>query len=177
MAVTLDFRSSTGLHLQEHQEQNVCFFTLDTPSETLRFSVHPQQAPVVPDFTYPRPLQELLDSGRDLLAEELLARGEPDYASVAGLLPPLTEGAYCSGFIWRIYKDFGYSVPRTSYGCRTAGTGVSYAEAQPGDIICYAGHVGLYIGNGQIVHASTQKTGIKITRATYREILTVRRIV
>lgn len=89
----------------------------------------------------------------------------------------LTEGADCSGFIWRIYKDFGYTVPRTSYGCRTAGTGVSYADAQPGDIICYAGHVGLYIGNGQIVHASTQKTGIKITKATYREILTVRRIV
>lgn len=89
----------------------------------------------------------------------------------------LTNGADCSGFVWRIYKDFGYSIPRTSYGCRSAGREVSYADAQPGDIICYAGHVGLYIGNGQIVHASTQKTGIKISRATYREILTVRRIV
>ncbi len=89
----------------------------------------------------------------------------------------LTNGADCSGFVWRVYKDFGYSVPRTSYGCRTAGKGVSYAEAKAGDIVCYAGHVGLYIGNGQIVHASTQKTGIKISRATYREILTVRRIV
>ena len=89
----------------------------------------------------------------------------------------LTQGADCSGFVWRVYKDFGYTVPRTSYGCRSAGRGVSYAEAQPGDIICYAGHVGLYIGNGQIVHASTQKTGIKITNATYKEILTVRRIV
>lgn len=89
----------------------------------------------------------------------------------------LTEGADCSGFTWRVYKDFGYKIPRTSYGCRTAGTGVSYSEAQPGDLVCYAGHVGLYIGNGQIVHASTQKTGIKISRATYREILAVRRIV
>ena len=89
----------------------------------------------------------------------------------------LTQGADCSGFVWRVYKDFGYTVPRTSYGCRTAGIGVSYSEAQPGDIVCYAGHVGLYIGNGQIVHASTQKTGIKITNATYKEILTVRRIV
>ncbi len=89
----------------------------------------------------------------------------------------LTQGADCSGFTWRIYKDFGYSIPRTSYAQRTAGTGVSYSEAQPGDIICYAGHVGLYIGNGQIVHASTAKTGIKISRATYREILAVRRIV
>ena len=89
----------------------------------------------------------------------------------------LTEGADCSGFVWRVYKDFGYSVPRTSYGCRSAGTEVSYADAQPGDIVCYAGHVGLYIGNGQLVHASTQKTGIKITNATYKEILTIRRIV
>lgn len=89
----------------------------------------------------------------------------------------LTQGADCSGFVWRVYKDFGYSVPRTSYSLRNAGTGVSYADAQPGDIMCYAGHVGIYIGNGQIVHASTQKTGIKITNATYKEILSVRRIV
>lgn len=89
----------------------------------------------------------------------------------------LTEGADCSGFVWRVYKDFGYSVPRTSYSLRSAGTEVSYANAQPGDVVCYAGHVGIYIGNGQIVHASTQKTGIKITNATYKEILTIRRIV
>lgn len=89
----------------------------------------------------------------------------------------LTEGADCSGFVWRVYKDFGYSVPRTSYSLRSAGKSVSYADAQPGDVVCYAGHVGIYIGNGQIVHASTQKTGIKITHATYREILSVRRIV
>ena len=89
----------------------------------------------------------------------------------------LTEGADCSGFVWRVYKDFGYSVPRTSYSLRSAGTGVSYSEAQPGDVVCYAGHVGIYIGNGQIVHASTQRTGIKITLATYKEIVSVRRIV
>lgn len=89
----------------------------------------------------------------------------------------LTEGADCSGFVWRVYQDFGYSVPRTSYSLRNTGTGVSYSEAQPGDVICYAGHVGIYIGNGQIVHASTQRSGIKITTATYKEILSVRRIV
>ncbi len=89
----------------------------------------------------------------------------------------LTDGADCSGFVWRVYKDFGYSVPRTSYSLRNEGKSVSYSEAQPGDVVCYAGHVGIYIGNGQIVHASTQKTGIKITHATYREILSVRRIV
>ena len=89
----------------------------------------------------------------------------------------LTDGADCSGFVWRVYKDFGYSVPRTSYSFRSYGSEVSYSEAQPGDVICYAGHVALYIGNGQIVHASTQRTGIKITNATYKEMLTIRRIV
>lgn len=89
----------------------------------------------------------------------------------------LTGGADCSGFIYRVYADFGYNVPRNSYSLRTAGTGVSYAEAQPGDIICYDGHVAMYIGNGQIVHASSVRTGIKIGNAQYREILAVRRIV
>ncbi len=88
----------------------------------------------------------------------------------------LTQGADCSGFVWRVYKDFGYSVPRTSYSLRSAGSEVAYSSAQPGDVVCYAGHVGIYIGNGQIVHASTQKTGIKITNATYKQILSVRRI-
>lgn len=89
----------------------------------------------------------------------------------------LTEGADCSGFVWRVYKDFGYSVPRTSWSFRSTGTEVSYQEAAPGDIVCYAGHVGIYIGDGRIVHASTQRTGIKITAATYKPILAVRRVV
>ncbi|MBR1702295.1 MAG: C40 family peptidase [Lachnospiraceae bacterium] len=89
----------------------------------------------------------------------------------------LTNGADCSGFTYRVYSDFGYKLPRTSYEQRSAGRGVSYSEAQPGDLICYSGHVALYIGGGMIVHASTQKTGIKIGNAQYREILAVRRII
>ena len=88
----------------------------------------------------------------------------------------LTNGADCSGFVQSVYKHFGISVPRTSGEQRSAGVGVSYSEAQPGDIICYAGHVGIYIGNGQIVHASSARTGIKVSNATYRSILAVRRV-
>lgn len=89
----------------------------------------------------------------------------------------LTDGADCSGFVMSVYKHFGYNLPRTSYAQSTVGRAVSYSEAQPGDIIYYGGHVGIYIGNGQIVHASTERTGIKVTAATYRSIVTIRRVV
>lgn len=86
----------------------------------------------------------------------------------------LTNGCDCSGFVYRIYRDFGYSIPRT--GMTGIGTEVSYENARAGDIICYAGHVALYMGNGRIVHASTQRTGIKTGNALYKTILTIRRI-
>lgn len=89
----------------------------------------------------------------------------------------LTNGADCSGFVMSVFKEYGISLPRSSYAQSTVGKGVSYSEAKPGDVIYYGGHVGIYIGNGQIVHASTERTGIKITSATYRNIVTVRRIV
>ena len=85
-------------------------------------------------------------------------------------------GADCSGFVQSVYANFGVSLPRTSYEQQNAGTEVSYADAQPGDLICYGGHVAIYMGNGQIVHASNSRDGIKISNdATYRTILSVRR--
>lgn len=89
----------------------------------------------------------------------------------------LTNGADCSGFVYSVYKAFGISVPRTSWEQGNYGTEVSYSDAQPGDVIYYGGHVGIYIGGGQIVHASTQKTGIKYSSAMYRPIICVRRFV
>lgn len=89
----------------------------------------------------------------------------------------LTNGTDCSGFTMSVYQNFGVSLPHSSSAQRSRGYDVGgLANAQPGDLICYSGHVALYIGNGQIVHASTAKTGIKISNATYRNILAVRRI-
>lgn len=89
----------------------------------------------------------------------------------------LTNGTDCSGFTQGVYAHFGIRIPRDSTSQRFCGTGVDYSQAKPGDLICYAGHVALYIGNGQIVHASSERTGIKISPATYRTILAVRRVV
>jgi cell wall-associated NlpC family hydrolase len=90
----------------------------------------------------------------------------------------LTKGADCSGFIKAVYKHFGKSLPHSSYSLRSVGTKVSsLSKAKAGDIICYNGHVALYMGNNKIVHASNVKTGIKISyNASYRKIVAIRRI-
>jgi cell wall-associated NlpC family hydrolase len=93
----------------------------------------------------------------------------------------LTNGCDCSGFVMSVFANFGVNLPHSSYALQTCGSEVSYDNAQPGDLICYAGHVGIYIGGGQIVNASSSAPypigGIKTNTATYRQILTVRRVI
>ena len=89
----------------------------------------------------------------------------------------LTNGTDCSGFTMAVYAQFGYSLSHSSAVQMSQGTAVSLDAVQPGDIICYSGHVGLYIGGGQIVHASTESTGIIISNMYYTSPIGARRIV
>lgn len=89
----------------------------------------------------------------------------------------LTNGTDCSGFVKGVYAAFGINLPRTSSEQRSVGYAVSLSEIQPGDIVCYSGHVGIYAGNNTLIHASNEETGITLTSpVTYRSVLAVRRI-
>ena len=90
----------------------------------------------------------------------------------------LTNGADCSGFTMSVFQNFGISLPHSSSAQRSLGANVGSLEnAQPGDLVCYSGHVGLYIGNGQIVHASNNRKGIIVSSATHKRILAIRRMI
>lgn len=90
----------------------------------------------------------------------------------------LTSGTDCSGFVMSIYRNFGISLPHSSSALRSVGVPVAgLAAAQPGDIICYSGHVGLYLGDGRLLSALGTGYGITINSATYKRILAIRRVI
>lgn len=90
----------------------------------------------------------------------------------------LTNGIDCSGFTMQVYTHFGYSLPHYDVSQRSCGTAVdSLADALPGDLVFYSGHVAIYCGGGQVVHASNPRDGIKVSNANYRSIVCIRRII
>lgn len=90
----------------------------------------------------------------------------------------LTEGADCSGFVQSIFKNFGITLPRTSQEQGESGVDVGGIEnAVPGDLVSYSGHIGIYAGNNQLVHASGPEDGIKVSNVDFLPILSVRRVV
>ncbi len=110
--------------------------------------------------------QEVVDYARQFLGNPYVYGGNS-----------LTNGTDCSGFVKGVYAAFGINLPRTSSEQRSVGYAVSLSEIQPGDIVCYSGHVGIYAGNNTLIHASNEKTGITLTSpVTYRSVLAVRRI-
>ena len=92
----------------------------------------------------------------------------------------LTDGCDCSGFVVEVYKHFGINLSgsRNSGALRSVGQAVSYNHIQPGDIVCYSGHVGIYAGGGVIVEAQSTRAGITANRSvTCRKIVAIRRVV
>lgn len=88
----------------------------------------------------------------------------------------LTGGTDCSGYTQSVYRHFGISIPRTSGEQAGFGREIPYEDMEPGDLVCYSGHVAMYIGGGRIVHASSRKEGIKVSNdPAYRTIVSIRR--
>lgn len=124
------------------------------------------EAETVPEVTAPDLGQQVADFALQFVGNPYVYGGSS-----------LTNGADCSGFVLAVYKNFGVKLPHSATADQKMGTAVpSLDEAKPGDLMCYSGHVGIYIGNGKFVHASTPKTGIKIGDVNYKKILAIRRI-
>lgn len=88
----------------------------------------------------------------------------------------LTNGCDCSGFVMSVFAQYGVSLPHSSSAIRNYGKSVSYSDMQPGDVVCYSGHVGIYAGNGQLLSALNKNKGITYCSVNYKKIITIRRM-
>lgn len=157
----------------------------DTDKDSLASGVVNEEAPVVSEAEKEAARLEAERLEAERLEAERLANGQAvvDYALQFVGNPyvlggsSLTNGIDCSNFVMRVYEPFGVTLPHTSYELRSVGYEVSASEIQPGDIICYSGHVSIYIGDGKCVHASNPRDGIKISPTwTFYKVITIRRI-
>lgn len=139
-------------------------------------------------FSYATPVGNIGSSSSNVATNKVTGKQVAEYAKKFVGNPylyggtSLTSGADCSGFVQSVFKNFKISVPRTSRSQATAGTKVATSAIKEGDLVFFAtngvvDHVGIYIGNGKMVHASNPKDGIKISNYNYRTIYTVRRII
>lgn len=88
----------------------------------------------------------------------------------------LTNGADCSGFVMSVFRKYGVSLPHSSAAMRGVGRSISKSDMQPGDIVCYSGHVGIYAGNGRLLSALNSRKGITYCSVNYKPIIAVRRV-
>lgn len=157
----------------------------DTDKDSLASGVVNEEAPVVSEAEKEAARLEAERLEAERIEAERLANGQAvvDYALQFVGNPyvlggsSLTNGIDCSNFVMRVYEAFGVSLPHNSYELRSVGYEVSADEIQPGDIICYSGHVSIYIGDGKCVHASNPEDGIKVSpKWTFYKVITIRRI-
>lgn len=144
------------------------------PTETVRTAEAVQPAEAAPELQPAPQLAPQPATGQQIADYASQFIGNPYvYGGTS-----LTNGADCSGFVMKVYEQFGVQLPRTSRAQGRAGADVGGIEnAQPGDIVSYRGHIGIYRGQNQLVHASSPETGIKISPVNYKPILSVRRVV
>ena len=122
-------------------------------------------------------------SSRSYSDTDELREAIADYAQTfVGNLPyvwggtSLKSGADCSGFVQSIFKKFGVSLPRSSDEQGRTGRKIKASQLQPGDLVHYDGHIAIYIGNGNVCHASSKKTGVKISKYNYRTVCCCRNV-
>lgn len=168
--VNVGWNYPTAMTLEEEQEMIQAALAKQAAAQTTRSSSSSSEIATLPPVNTSA---EGLALGQQIASYACQFVGNPYVYGGSSL----TNGTDCSGFTMAVYAQFGYSLSHSSGVQMGQGTPVSLDAVQPGDIICYSGHVGLYIGGGQIVHASTESTGIIISNMYYTSPIGARRIV